>query len=83
MKNKKTAILLSVIFPGLGHLYLRKYFDGIVLAGVAILAWIILYYMSTSMSIFHGRALVITLGFIFLYVYSLFDTLKLIKKAKT
>ncbi len=82
MKDKKIAIFLSLLLPGLGHLYLRKYFDGVTLVGVAIFVWIILYYVSTSMSIFQGRALVITLGLIFLYAYSVFDTLRLIKKIK-
>jgi len=29
MKNKTLAGLLSVIFPGLGHLYVGRYTDGI------------------------------------------------------
>jgi len=82
MKNEKIAILLSVILPGLGHLYLRKYFDGLALSGAAILVGIVLYFISTSMNVFEGRALVITLALIFLYAYSIFDVIRLIKKAK-
>ncbi|MCK9505418.1 MAG: hypothetical protein M0Q95_14715 [Porticoccaceae bacterium] len=36
MKRSTTAALLSgLVFPGLGHLYLRKYIRGIFLAGAA------------------------------------------------
>ncbi|PIS20918.1 hypothetical protein COT52_01245 [candidate division WWE3 bacterium CG08_land_8_20_14_0_20_43_13] len=80
MKNKKTAIILSFLLPGSGHIYLRKYFDGIALLGATILVWIVVYFISTSMNIFSGRAAVVTVALIFLYVYTLFDIVKVIKK---
>ncbi len=82
MKNKKTAVLLSLLLPGLGHLYLKKYFDGIILSVVTIFVWIVLYFVSTSMNIFAGRALVVTLGLVFLYIYSIFDIIRLTQKTK-
>lgn len=82
MKNKNIAILFSLILPGLGHLYLKKYFDGLVLAGTTILVWIVVYFISTSMSVFSGRAAVVTLALIFLYAYSIFDVVRLIRKNK-
>lgn len=82
MKNKNTAILLSLILPGLGHIYLQKYFDGIVIGGVTIFVWIVVYFISTSMNVFSGRAAVITLALIFLYAYSIFDVVRLTRKNK-
>ena len=40
-KNPKIAVLLSLIFPGLGHFYLGQFFDGsayVVAAGILWLA---------------------------------------------
>lgn len=43
MKNKKIAILLSLLFPGLGHLYTGQYADAAVfIAGAGILWYVLL-----------------------------------------
>ena len=82
MKNKNTAILLTLLLPGLGHIYLRKYFDGVTLGGATILVWIVLCFVNTSMNIFSGRGLIITSALIFLYAYSIFDAMRLLRKNK-
>jgi TM2 domain-containing membrane protein YozV len=82
MKNKNVAVLLTLLFPGLGHIYFKKYFDGIALGGATALVWVVVYFISTSMNIFSGRAAVVTLALIFLYTYTLYDTFKLIKRQK-
>ena len=45
MKKSTKAVLLSgLVFPGLGHLYLKRWVTGVVLSGVAAFA---VYYMSS------------------------------------
>jgi hypothetical protein len=41
-KSTKAALLSALVFPGVGHLYLRKYKAGLLLAGVAFAA---IYYL--------------------------------------
>lgn len=46
MKKSTTAALISAfIFPGLGHLYLKKYLTGVLLVGISFAS---LYYLVTS-----------------------------------
>lgn len=82
MKPKNTAILLSLLLPGLGHVRLRKYFDGIALGVVTVFVWVVVYFIGTSMNVFSGRAAVITLALIFLYAYSIYDVVRLTRKSK-
>lgn len=45
MKKSTKAVLLSgLVFPGLGHLYLKRWVTGVVLSGVAAFS---VYYMSS------------------------------------
>ncbi len=41
-KSTKAALLSALVFPGLGHIYLKKYLPGLVLAGASFAA---LYYL--------------------------------------
>ena len=43
-KSTKAALLSGLVFPGLGHLYLKRRVTGVVLSGVAAFA---VYYMSS------------------------------------
>jgi len=50
MKKSTKAVLLSaLVFPGLGHLYLKRWVAGVVLSGVA--AFAVYYIFSIAMSI--------------------------------
>ncbi|MBU2592186.1 MAG: hypothetical protein ABH867_03065 [Patescibacteria group bacterium] len=79
MKNK-TAIWLSLLLPGLGHLYLKRYFDGIAISAAAILVWVVEIHLASAMPVFSGKALVITGALIFLYLYALADVYKRLKQ---
>lgn len=49
MKNETKAILLSAfVLPGLGHLYIKKYFSGLLLALLALLALCFLVYVAVQ-----------------------------------
>ncbi|MGB5606402.1 MAG: hypothetical protein WBN51_07750 [Gammaproteobacteria bacterium] len=41
-KSTKAALLSAFVFPGLGHIYLKKYMPGVVLIGVSFVAIIYL-----------------------------------------
>ncbi len=45
-KSSKAALLSALIFPGVGHLYLKKYFSGIILLGLSLAG--ILYIISVT-----------------------------------
>ena len=49
MKNETKAILLSAfVFPGLGHLFIKKYYYGALLVSLALLALSFLIYVSVQ-----------------------------------
>lgn len=56
------AAMLSLIFAGLGHLYLRQYIRGVFLFGLAIFLWMTSDYSAKAM-IFN----------VILFVFSAFD----------
>lgn len=73
--NKKIAILLSLLFPGLGHLYIGKWVDGIVfLAGAGFLWYAFFlrgyYLMNTG----NPRYYLVLGALIFVYLYSIIDS---------
>lgn len=37
-KSTKAALLSALVFPGTGHLYLKKYLPGLILAGISLVA---------------------------------------------
>jgi TM2 domain-containing membrane protein YozV len=48
-KSTKAVLLSGLVFPGLGHLYLKRWVTGVVLSGVA--AFAIYYISSIAMTI--------------------------------
>lgn len=77
MKNKKLAGLLSVIWPGLGHLYLRRYTDGIVFMAGAGVLWVAIVLKGSYLFEMGGlRTLIFLGGFAVVYVYALIDVLR-------
>lgn len=81
MKNKKLAGLLSLIFPGLGHLYAGKYTDGIgFLLGAGAL-WAALLLKGSYLFEMGGlRSLIFWGGFIGVYFYALVDVVRKMKQ---
>ena len=77
MKNKKIAVLLSLLFPGLGHLYIGQYIDGIVfLAGAGVLWYAFFirgYYLMMSAN---PRYYLVLAALVFVYLFSIFDAYK-------
>lgn len=80
MKNKKISALLSLLFPGLGHLYIGKYIDGVVfLAGAGIL-WYAIWYKSTLLMYFNNpRSWLVWGVLVFAYLFSIIDSVRKIK----
>lgn len=48
-KSTKAALLSGLVFPGLGHLYLKRWVVGVTLAGIA--AFALYYLLSITMGI--------------------------------
>lgn len=73
-KNKKVAALLSLLFPGLGHLYIGQYVDAVVfIAGVGVLWYAFYkrsYYLMTTAD---PRYYLVLTALIFVYLFSIFD----------
>lgn len=72
MKNKKLAAFLSLLFPGLGQLYLGQYLDGVVfLAGAGVL-WYAFYLRGYYLlSTANPRFYLVLGALIFVYLYSI------------
>lgn len=74
MKDKKVAALLSLLFPGFGHLYIGKYVDAVVFIIGAGVLWYAFYIRGYYyMTIANPRAYLILGALIFVYLYSIFD----------
>ena len=81
MKNKKIVYLLSLLFPGLGHLYLRKYTDGIMFAlGIGFLWYALFAENSQAMNFDSPRSYIFWAGFAAIYIFAFIDSY--IKAAK-
>jgi len=80
-KNKTLAGLLSLVFPGLGHLYIGRYADGAVyLLGTGVLWAVIVLKGSYLLEMGGLRALVFWGGFMAVYLYALVDVIRKIKQ---
>ncbi|MBI3075039.1 MAG: hypothetical protein HYY92_02405 [Parcubacteria group bacterium] len=75
MKNKKISALLSLLFPGLGHLYIGKYADGAVFFVAAAFLWYVMLFPQNSQALnFNSpRADIFWLGFTLVYFYAIAD----------
>jgi len=76
MKNKKVAALLSLLFPGLGHLYIGKYIDGIIFLLAGLFLWFVAYLKSELIFQFNNQAVIILVALIGFYLYTIFDSYK-------
>lgn len=74
MKNKKVAALLSLLFPGLGHLYIGKYIDGAVFLIAALFLWFIAFLRSELILQFNNQTVIVLLALIGIYLYAIFDS---------
>ncbi|MBI2310092.1 hypothetical protein HYU89_04320 [Candidatus Collierbacteria bacterium] len=81
MKNKALAGLLSLIFPGLGHVYVGRYADGIgFLLGAGAL-WSALFLKGSYLLEMGGlRALIFWGGFLAVYLFALIDIERKVKQ---
>lgn len=81
MKNKAAAGLLSLIFPGLGHLYIGRYADGVVyLLGTGVLWTVIIIKGSYLFEVGGLRTLIFWGGFAALYLYALVDVVRKVEQ---
>lgn len=82
MKNIGVAGVLSVIFPGLGHIYLGKWIRGIIFivlwlwVGIGLFLPKLIYYMSGAIE-FSRLSLLLLLLF-FVWIYNIISISKLI-----
>ncbi len=83
MKNKVLAGLLSLIFPGLGHVYVGRYTDGIgFLLGAGTLWTVIFLKGSYLFEIGSLRLLIFWGGFITVYILALIDVVRKMKQRR-
>lgn len=75
MKNKKyTCLLLSLLFPGLGHLYLGKYVDGVVfMLGIGFLWYALFAQNSQALNLSSPRSYIFWVGFTVIYIFAFID----------
>lgn len=77
MKNKKIVCLLSLLFPGLGHLYLGNYTDGIVfMLGIGFLWYALFAENSQAMNFDSPRSYIFWTGFSAIYIFAFFHAYK-------
>lgn len=71
MTRRFVALLLSLLFPGFGHLYLGKYTDALVfIAGAAALWYTIFIKGRYLFDILQPRFLLVAAALAFIYLYS-------------
>src|SRR3989344_4852775 len=76
MKNKKISAFLSLLFPGLGHLYIKKYADGLVFIIATAFLWYVMLFPpnSQALNLSSSRAYIFWLGFVVVYCYAIADS---------
>ena len=74
LKNKKVAALLSLLLPGVGHLYLGKYTDGVFFLVGSLFLWVITVLKSEFIFQFNNQTVVVLIALIGLYLYTIFDS---------
>ncbi len=75
-KSKKTSALLSLLFPGLGHLYIGKYTDGAVFTIATAFLWYVMFFPPNSQALNFGslHSNIFWLGLVIIYCYSIADS---------
>src|SRR3989344_3794526 len=76
MKNQKNSALLSLLFPGLGHLYIKKYADGLVFIIATAFLWYVMLFPPNSQALNFSspRSYIFWLGFAVVYCYAIADS---------
>jgi len=72
-KDHKVAVLLSLLFPGLGHFFLGKYFDGsgyVVAAGIL---WTAVFFRSSRLMVINPVSLLFWFAMAAVYFYAAAD----------
>lgn len=81
MKSKALAGLLSLVLPGLGHLYTGRYVDGAVYLLGAGVFWAVIILKGSYLFEMGGlRTLIFWGGFAALYLYVLVDVIRKVKQ---
>ncbi|MBU1130859.1 hypothetical protein KJ840_01885 [Patescibacteria group bacterium] len=74
MKNKKLALLLTIFYPGLGHLYIGSYSNAAVFIITISFLWFVVFYKSSTFLVFNNPRSYLVLGaLVFIYLYALAD----------
>lgn len=74
MKNKKISALLSLLFPGLGHLYIGKYVDAVVFIIGAGVLWYALFLRGYFLMMSANPRYHLVLGaLVSVYLFSIID----------
>lgn len=75
MKDKKVTALLSLLFPGLGHLYVGKYVDAVVFIAGAGFLWYAFFLKGSYLLSTRNPSYYLVLGaLIIVYLFSIFDS---------
>jgi len=75
-KDPKISVLLSLLFPGLGHLYIGQYFDAVVfIAGAGILCYA-MFTKTYLMAFNNPRSFLVWGALLFISLYSLIDAFR-------
>lgn len=75
MQKPLTAALLSLLFPGLGHFYLKKYADGVVILLITLFLWGVYFIKGYRFTyVAPVRRFIFWGGLGLLYFYALVDT---------
>lgn len=72
-KDPRVAVLLSLLFPGLGHFFLGKYFDGssyIVAAGIL---WAAVFLRTSRLMVINPVSLLFWFAMAAIYFYAAAD----------
>lgn len=75
MKDKKVAALLSLLFPGLGHLYIGKYIEAVVFIAATSFLYYAVFVKSYLLLTFQAspKAILVFVSIIFIYLYAIID----------
>ena len=76
MKNKQISAILSLLFPGLGHVYIGKYVDGAVFIIATAFLWYVMLVPQNSQALNFSspRSYIFWLGFAIVYCYAIADS---------
>lgn len=77
MKSKPLVVFLSLLFPGLGQLYLGKYVDAVVfIAGTSVLWYALIIKGRYLLDILTPRFWLVISALVIIYLFSLLNALR-------